>query len=107
MAYTVEQIFSNPAIEKHRLLGTDEYIFWLKGISTGIAIRLRKQRSGFEFSQSHVIKTPLQGAGYRTSRSWDEDKDYALHRAVGTVTDYYNDAVAAGHTPSDSWIEEY
>ena len=39
-----------------------------------------------KFALSYVIKTPLQARPYRTSRPFDDDPGYALHRAIDGLT---------------------
>jgi hypothetical protein len=55
---------------------------------------------------SHAIHTPVQAGPYRTSRPFWDYPAYALHMAVSAFTQYYGDAVKAGHTPQDSWLVE-
>lgn len=59
------------------------------------------------FELSHAIKTPLQGAPYRTSLPFDDSPGHALHRAVDGLTRWYRDAVENGHQPSEDWLVPY
>jgi hypothetical protein len=81
------------------------YLEWESGYQN-IKIRIEETATGmFEFTQSHYIKTPLQGMEYITSRTTEETKEYALSRAVDTIMSYYNDAVKEGHTPTNEWFK--
>jgi hypothetical protein len=62
--------------------------------------------SGIFWTQSHYIGTPSQGGPYRTSRPWGDDLRYAVNLAVTSITQYYKQAVAEGHPPSDAWLVE-
>jgi hypothetical protein len=56
---------------------------------------------------SHVIHTPLQMDAYRTSLPFSDHWVSALHEAVSGLTMYYEQAVAAGHEPHESWLVKY
>jgi hypothetical protein len=57
-----------------------------------------------KFHMSHAIHTPVQAAPYRTSMPFGDDAGYALHRAISGLTQYYREAVQAGHEPDESWL---
>lgn len=105
MAWTIEDVLGNGSLEDVQRFGS-EYRFRLRGLQTYITVRLheRKDGSGVDFEQSHFIKTPLQADPYMTSRPWGDYTAYALHRAVTTLTQYYDAAVSNGHVPEESWL---
>jgi hypothetical protein len=109
MAYTIDQILSEPGITViERNDGIGEYAIRIGELTTTVIIQLRwtMDRKFVEFTQSHAIKTPTQAGPYRGSRPFDDDPAYALHRAVSGITDYYNEAVRAGHVPREDWLVE-
>lgn len=77
-------------------------------LETTIFIELGRflQSEHVKFDVSHSIHTPTQAGPYRTSKNWDDDAGYALHRAISGLTSYYKDAVKAGHRPAESWLVE-
>jgi hypothetical protein len=97
---------------KHELVTSsrrveDTFFVRIGSLKTEIAISLRRSEFGIEFSQSHVIKTPLQIDGYRTSRPWNDTPGRALHQAITGLTQYYEAATQAGHQPDESWLLPY
>jgi hypothetical protein len=104
MAWTIEDALNDDAIEKVEKCW-EGYSFWLKGIPVRITVVLTVNPwGGFNFSVSHAIKTPTQSDAYHRSRPWGDYEGYALHLAVASLTDYYRDAVRAGHVPSKGWL---
>jgi hypothetical protein len=105
MAWTIEAALDDEVIENPRKF-ISEYQFTLRGIAALITIRLYKpiHGEGVEFEQSCYIHTPTQATPYRTSHPWGDDEAYALHLAVRSITQYYNEAVRLGHSPSESWL---
>jgi hypothetical protein len=80
------------------------YLEWETGYQE-VRFRIEESTHGyFEFTQSHFIKTPEQGGAYRTSVSRDHTIDGALQRATRTILEYYNLAIANGHSPKKSWF---
>ena len=80
------------------------YLEWENGYQE-VRFRIEETTKGyFEFTQSHFIKTPLQGGPYRTSVSRDETADGALQRATRTILEYYNEAISKGYPPTADWF---
>lgn len=102
---TVELILKDEVIEKFETSG-EEYSFWLKDIDVPIKVMLtvNPASGGYNFHLSHYIHTPNQIGPYRPSRPWGDDKAYALRLAVTAITQYYKEAVKAGHQPSAGWL---
>ena len=77
-------------------------------IPTVVTIELGRHMDSDETKAmvSHAIHTPLQAGPYRTSRPYWDDPEYALQKTVSALTDWYEQAVAAGHTPSANWLVE-
>jgi hypothetical protein len=83
-----------------------EYAVLIGSLTTLVTISLRRflKSDDVEFIVSHAIKTPIQAGPYWTSRPFDDDPAYALHRAVNGITSYYQQAIQAGHHPSEEWL---
>lgn len=88
-----------------------EYVFRLRDLSTNITIRIyesldedvaRDER--FVFMQSHFLHTPVQMEPYMSNVTYGETEERALNRALRTLTQFYKDAVNAGHTPESTWL---
>lgn len=92
-------------VQAYKLVGEYKiYLEWTNGYQL-VKFRVYERPDGrFEFEQSHYIKTPDQASHYTTSRTTENDADYALKRAVGTIMDYYTPAVKKGHKPKKSWF---
>jgi hypothetical protein len=105
MSWTIETALSGAAVEKSRATQSG-YSFWLKGLPTEIQVVLsvNGERGGFNFHTSHVIKTPKQAGPYHTSRPWGDDAAYALHQAVTSITQHYEEAIKAGLPPDAKWL---
>jgi hypothetical protein len=105
MAWTIESALQDKHITQVRRL-SKEFKFQLGMLNPWITIRLYEVvgGNGYEWTQSHYIKTPSLASAYQTSRPWGDDEAYALHLAVSTLTRDYGLAVSAGHTPSDEWL---
>jgi hypothetical protein len=76
-------------------------------LTTAIQIKLwvsDPPSGGVWFTQSHYIKTPAQLGAYHTSRPWGDDAEAAFSRAMLSVMSFYDEAVRAGHIPSDAWL---
>jgi hypothetical protein len=106
MAWTIDQALEDVSIKVIRRRPLNEYQFTVGELKTVITIRTYEQTvgGGYIFEQSHFIKTPLQPDYYCTSRPWGDYEAYAVHQAISTITEWYRDAVNAGHTPSESWL---
>lgn len=105
MAWTIDSALNNDELEKVEKT-EDGFSIWVKGISVEIKIiiSVNGARGGFNYHLSHLIKTPEQIGPYRSSIPWGDDIAYTLHKAVTAITDYYKEAVRAGHKPSSTWL---
>ena len=105
MTWTIKSALESGAIQKTEPT-VDGYSFWLRGIPTEIRVTLSVNgvRGGFNFYTSHAIKTPSQIGPYRPGNAWGDDIPYALHRAVASITDYYDEAIKAGLAPDPEWL---
>lgn len=105
MGWDIKSALSDEIIHNPRKL-LSEYQFTLRDLSPTIAIRLYELigADGVIFEQSHYIHTPMQAGPYQPSRPWGDDEAYALHLAVTSLTQYYNDAVRQGHSPKGPWL---
>jgi len=81
----------------------------LGAIPTIITIELGRHMNSNEtkVNVSHAIHTPIQMGPYRTSIPYWDDPEYALEMTINGFTQYYENAVSAGHTPDVSWLVEY
>jgi hypothetical protein len=80
------------------------YLEWGNGFQE-VRFRIEEGAGGiFEFTQSHFIKTPLQGGAYRTSVRRDDTIEGALRKAMRTIMGDYNQAISKGETPTESWF---
>ncbi len=109
MAWTFDSALDDPdvtVVERDDARG--DYALTIGDLTTLVTIELRRPLTGshVEFRTSHAIKTPLQGSPYWTSKPFDDDAPYALHRAVNGLTSYYRQAINGGHTPSEQWLVE-
>lgn len=108
MPHTIDTALNHPGVHVVRRpsaeLGT--YVFHVGSLTPEITVRLYRAPTGDGvcWEQSHFIKTPVQMSPYATSRPWGDDAAYALHLAVRTITQYYDQAVLERHTPEDSWL---
>lgn len=111
MTCTINDVLSDEAIERTSECTSNKgkvYSLWLKGISTEIQITLSQDsaRGGYKFHLSHFIHTPGQAAPYCPSSPWSNNDVYALRLAVTAITQYYNQAVGEGRSPSSNWLVE-
>lgn len=110
MPHTIDDALSDPLVT---VVERDDEIGWytirLGDLKTNVSIDLGRLQTSdrTKFRTSHVIHTPLQNDAYRTSLPFADYWAYALHRAISGLTDYYNQAVAKGHTPSENWLVKY
>ena len=107
MSYTLDSALADEAItvvDRHDGMGS----FFIKvgSLETPVHIELGRFLADdrVKVDVSHSIHTPMQIGPYRTSKPWDDDAPYALHRAIEGLTSYYNQAVAAGHEPQEDWL---
>ena len=105
MPWTIDEALNDEAIERIERTNSG-YSFWLKGIpiEVSVVLSINPVRGGYNFNLSHFIKTPSQAGPYRPGRPWGDDEAYALHLAVTAITQYYNQAVKEGHSPSEEWL---
>lgn len=100
----VEPLFENPRLEIIRMQPMS-IRFRLAGIPTVVAIDLHHTGTGvFRFRRSHAIHTPTQIGPYWPGRDFDDDPAYAMNRAITSITEYYEQAVADGHVPNPTWL---
>ena len=59
-----------------------------------------------KFKVSHSIHTPVQLDPYRPGRPYNDNPPAALRQAITGLTQYFEDAVRKGHTPSEEWLVE-
>ena len=83
-----------------------EYQLNLPGIETLITIRFyRDPTDRVRFSQSHFIHTPPQMDPYETDARLRDTEEQALRQVVSAFCRFYQEAVKAGHQPSESWLK--
>jgi len=105
MTWTIEAALNDDAIKKSEKTN-EGYSFWLNGIDTEISVILSVNplRGGYNFHLSHYINTPSQISAYIPSRPWGDDEAYALHLAITAITQYYNQSLKDGESPSSDWL---
>lgn len=108
MPYAIDEVLNKPGVHVVQRPTTElgTYVFKVGSLTPNITVRLypAPHGHGVSWEQSHFIKTPVQGSPYATSRPWGDDAPYALHLAVTSITQYYDQAVREHHTPEDSWL---
>ncbi len=77
----------------------------LKTVVTVEVGRLPSSERG-RYHRSHDIRTPLQTGPYHQRPFCWDDVPYALHEAIGSLTAYYELAVAEGYEPKEEWLVE-
>lgn len=102
----IEDVLINESLSFQRIF-VGEYKFCVGGLSKEITIRLYRNLDGTQvsFEQSHYIKTPLQQTRYTPSIPADNEV-VALHRAITSITSFYDDAIKKGKQPNDDWLVE-
>ena len=105
MPYTITTALEEPSIS-HAAQLHSEFVVQIGDLRTRVTIRIWKlvTGSGFYFTQSHFIKTPVQGTPYQTDAVWADSDADALHLAVQTLTRFFDDAVRVGRTPIEDWL---
>ncbi|USD35543.1 MULTISPECIES: hypothetical protein [Vibrio] len=105
--WTVEAVFEKNGITDYQSTSYG-YVFFIKGISTPIQVKLtpRSDSSFVDFALSHYIRTPEQIGAYLPSNQFGDYYEYALQRAVSSITGQYQIAVNNNHDPDDSWLVE-
>ena len=110
MPFTIDDTLNDSLItvvDRHDEMGS--FAIRIGVLQTDIFIELGRFQTSetTKFRVSHAIHTPVQLDAYRTSCPFSDYWAYALHQAVTGLTEYYKQAVAAGHTPSEAWLERY
>ena len=109
MPWTLDKALDDDLItftHRHDALGYYEFrVGNLKTVVTVQVSRLPKSEEA-RYILSHAIKTPTQAGPYYQSRGYWDDVPYALHQAISSLTQYYREAVKAGHEPQESWLVE-
>ena len=79
------------------------------GLETIISIELGRHMDSdaTKVSVTHAIHTPTQLGPYRPGRPYWDDPEEALSQTISSFTDYYDQAVSAGHEPKESWLVRY
>lgn len=82
------------------------YVVRFGPLTTTVTITLELDRLNQTtyFTQSHGIKTPVQGEPYWTSFPGGDSPGNALHKAIWGFTMNFRTAVELGHTPSEDWF---
>jgi hypothetical protein len=111
MAWDFDKVLNNEPLVtvENRIDEWGTFEVRIGSIPTIVTIELGRHMYSDEtkVSVSHVIHTPPQAGPYRTSRTFWDDPEYALLMTLSGLTQYYNAAVRAGHTPSSSWLVPY
>lgn len=107
MPWTIDNALENDTIhivERDDAMGF--YSFTVGTLSTVVTVEVSRlpNSENAAYRLSHCIHSPTQATPYRQSRPYWDDVPYALHRAISSITDYYREAVRAGHTPAESWL---
>ena len=110
MPYTFDTALDDPditVVDRNDDMGS--YTIQVGSLQTHVRIELGRfpNSNDTKFIVSHAINTPTQTGPYRTSRPWADYPEYALHRAISGLTEYYRDAVKAGHNPKENWLVKY
>lgn len=95
----------NIVMEFKQILG--EYSFYLPDIlEVEIKIKLYRyiDREDICFETNYFIQTPTQIGPYVTSHNFAPTEEIALEMAIKTITSYYKNALAEGHTPKKGWL---
>ena len=110
MPWNFDKALSNPLVTvEDRIDEWGSFAIRIGSLKTLISIELGRHMDSDETKVivSHAIHTPVQMDPYRTSRPYWDDPQYALEQTVRGLTDYYQQAVKAGHTPAESWLVPY
>lgn len=109
MAWDFDTALSNPLVTvDNRIDAWGTFEIQIGSIPTIVTIELGRHMESDETKvwASHSIHTPLQAGPYRTSRPYWDDPAYALQQTISAMTDWYDQAVKAGHQPKESWLVE-
>ena len=87
-----------------RTLSTERE-FRVGNLSTPVRVRIYRRISddALIIEQSHFIKTSLQYLPYSV-RDFVGTKTEVLDQVVTTMTNFYEEAVRRGYSPSESWL---
>jgi hypothetical protein len=109
VAWTIDSALDDSSIsieERNDAWGL--YRFSVGDLKTIITIKLCRSPvdDKTRYERSHDTHTPTQIGPYNSSRLFWDDPPYALHNAISGITEYYRQAVSAGHAPSETWLVE-
>jgi hypothetical protein len=106
---TETQAFEDEALLDCRKVHA-EYQFRLDGIPVNIHVQVYEElepnnpSEPYSYSTSHLIKTPSQLDVYTPGECTDDDPEWALNKAIRSLTEHYRQAVSQGHQPSEDWL---
>lgn len=107
MAWTIENALEDDLVD---IVNRDDHLgiyeFRLGGLETVVSVQVSRLPDSNEavYHRSHAINTPTQAGPYHQSRPYWDSVPYALHQAISSLTQYYDEAVKAGHDPQESWL---
>jgi hypothetical protein len=107
LAWTIDSALGDRSIsidERNDAWGI--YRFRVGDLKTIITIKLCRSPVDDEtrYERSHDIETPTQIGPYSASHVFWDDPPNALYNAISGITEYYRQAVIAGHAPSETWL---
>ena len=105
MTDTPLHFLDNALIGYQRQLVT-ELAFCLGEIPTSIRVRVYRslENEQFSYEQSHYLQTPLQDEPAFEIADEHASVAECLQAISNTMTEQYQRAEAAGHTPSENWL---
>ena len=111
MTPEIEAVFSDEANITYPRALVREYDFVMIGQTVRVRIynylaEASHGRDSMGFELSHHIRTPVQAGVYVPGTVLYSSEASALRSAIDCLTSFYKDAVAAGHQPSEEWLEE-
>ena len=110
MVWDFDAALTNPMVTvTNRIDDWGTFEIQIGSIPTIVTIELGRHMNSDETKVivSHAIHTPVQAGPYRTGRPYWDDPEYALQQTISGLTDYYNQAVSAGHSPDVTWLVPY
>jgi len=105
MPYSPQDTFAGDWTNFARKL-VSTYKFEVTGVGTEVTIQVYELigRPGYFYETSHAIHTPVQATPYHSSvRVRDTEAD-AVHKAVGDLKTYFDQAIKEGHKPDAAWF---
>jgi len=107
MSCTIKEAFSFEAVSDAKKL-ISEYEIVLGDLTTSIKFRVFQPIGSnlFDVCPSHFINTPTQIGSHQPGQRQHDDEAWAIRSAVNLLHDHYSAAIAAGHEPEESWLEE-